>query len=196
MNLELDFMSDKEYKKTKNDVKIAIITPKGKILITNTSHDGKRMRDEYQLKQYTTSDTCKYHIDYLVVLLNKHFKHNPKYQKYLKIKDPMDVYNILNLLLLDGNIIFINNTCYNNIMHLLHGSNGELLINYPTMTYNQQLSLPKLEYYLETINNISIKKFSDYPTQVITMSTQVASNITNLVVEQGVSKKLTRNQAI
>lgn len=177
-------MSGKKYKNIEKDVKILLISPNGTIFVTDNSNDNKNMRKEYNLKQYREDEKCKYHIDYLVVLLNKYFQNNINYKQFLTTRETTDVYKILNQFLLDGYIVFLNSTLYDNISYLLNGSQGELLINYKKITSFQLLALKKIESLLKTITQITINKYLDYPKNYLETLTTPSNQISELLIEK------------
>lgn len=177
-------MSGKKYKNIEKDVKILLISPNGTIFVADNSNDNKNMRKEYNLIQYKDYETCKYHIDYLVVLLNKYFKNDINYKPFLTSKETTDVYRILNQFLLDGYIVFFNSTLYDNISYLLNGTEGELLINYKKITSLQLLSLKKIETLLKTITKITINKYLNYPENNSEKLTTPSNQISELLIEK------------
>ena len=124
------------------------------------------MKKDFNLDYYNDTDRCLHHKDYIQVLLNRFFKNNPNYKKYIKNFTPEEnltiTTNVIHQLLKDGYIIFSNLTTYDSIYFLLHGKNGRLFINYPTITEKQEKSLKEIEQYLESFKEITIEKYSDY----------------------------------
>ena len=188
-------MSGKHYIFNNRDIKLAIITPKGKIFLSDYSHDGKNMKKEYQLDQYLEYEKCEFHIDYLVVLLNKYFNNNEKYKQYLTTKNSDKLYQILETFLQDGYIIFFNNTSYNTPSSKISGTKGEILINYQKLTPQQLLSLEKLELYLKKIQTLTINTFLNYPENNIETYVTKKCDIINFV-KQVINKKKLKKQKI
>ena len=196
MKLELDFTTGSTYIKKNYDIKMIIIDPNGTTFIADTSNDGKSMLKEWNLPQYSILDKCKYHIDYFIILLNKYFKNKPKYKKYLQTKNNDKVFNIINDLLLDGYIVFINITTYSNISLLLNGKQGQLLINYNDLTIQQQKSLAKTEKYLDNIDYIYVNKYLDYEKNIKETYTIANNKITEILFPKPKTKIKTKQNII
>lgn len=192
MKLELDFTTGSTYIKKNYDIKMIIIDPNGTTFIADTSNNGKSMLKEWNLPQYSILDECKYHIDYFMILLNKYFKNKPKYKKYLQTKNNEEVFHIINDLLLDGYVVFVNITTYSNISLLLNGKQGQLFINYNTLTIQQQKSLEKAEKYLDNIDYIYANKYLDYEKNIKETYTITNNKITEILFPKPKTKIKTK----
>lgn len=159
--MKIDFMNKEEYKKDKKDVKLIIIAPDGTIYISSTSNDSKDM-NIYKLQFYPKNYKCTYHIDYLQVFLNNYFFQNPNYQNLIGVTDNSKTYSIIDQLLIDGYIVFSNNTIYEGIFYILNGTYGDLYINWKKLTPEQEHALSIIEEDLSNFDTIQINKYIDY----------------------------------
>lgn len=160
--MKIDFMTKKEYQKEEKDIKLIIIAPTGTIYQTTITKDGTNMQKNYNLDFYPDNYQCTYHIDYLQVFLNNYLKENPNYKKLIGLITSDNIFKIIDQLLKDGYIIFSNNTNYQSIHYQLNGTEGELYINWPTITIEQENALSEIEEETSRFNTISISKFTDY----------------------------------
>ena len=99
----IDYMKDKEYNEDE-DIKLFIITNKNIPIIATKSSDGINMNKVYNLNYYEKSYECKYHIDYLQVLLNKCFK-NTQLNNYIGITDNQKAEEIIKEIVNRNNVV-------------------------------------------------------------------------------------------
>ena len=162
----IDFMSGKEFIKDEEDIKLIIINPEGDIYLASKKYDNMSMKKDFNLNYYNDNEKCNHHKDYIQVLLNRYFKDNPNYKKYIKKYTNEEnltlTTNVIHQLLKDGYIIFSNLTTYGSIYFMLHGKNGRLFINLPTVTKEQAKSLKTIENYIENFEEITIEKYLDH----------------------------------
>ena len=182
--MKIDFMKQKLYTKDNYDIKLIIIDPTGNTYLTTLSNDGKNMKKEYNLDFYPNNYNCHYHIDYLQVFLNRYLKEKENFQKLLGLTTNDTTFSIIDQLLKDGYIIFSNNTSYEGLVYQINGTYGELYINWPTITKEQEIALSEIEEELSTFNTIDIKKYLDYENNIKESYLKNKNNsITNLLFD-------------
>lgn len=181
--MKIDFMNKKQYIKEDKDIKLIIIDPNGKIYLSTISNDGNDMKKTYNLDFYPDNYKCTYHIDYLQVFLNRFLKENKNYKSLIGLINNDKTFNIFDQLLKDGYIVFSNNTSYEGIFYQINGTYGDLYINWPTITKEQESSLSEIEEELSTFNTIDIKKYLDYEKHISDFSriTNNNNSITNIL---------------
>ena len=140
-----NFMTDNTYKDDE-DIKLFIITKKNIPLISTIKSNGTNMKRTYKLDYYDNDYTCKYHIDYLQVLLNKYFK-NTNLDKYIGNTNNDISEEIIKELVNNNNIVLSNTTLYNSINYKINNKKyGKIYINkdvkeeqIETLLYNKNL---------------------------------------------------------
>ncbi|MEE3343600.1 MAG: hypothetical protein VZS44_05880 [Bacilli bacterium] len=184
----IDFMTGKKFIKDEEDIKFIIISPKGDIYLASKKYDEYLMKKDFKLDYYNDNDKCNHHKDYIQVLLNRFFKDNPNYKKYLKNfssdENLIVTTNVIHQLLNDGYIIFSNLTTYGSMYYLLHGKNGRLFVNYPTITKEQEESLKEIENYLEKFEEITIEKYSNHEKNICNLLYLENNKIYNALFEK------------
>ena len=125
----INFMTNNLYKNDNSDIKLFIVTNKNIPLISTKNSDGTKMKEIYKLDYYNDNYTCKYHIDYLQVLLNKYFKNTPL-NKYIANTNNDISEEIIKELVKENNIVLSNTTLYDNISYQINNiKSGKLYIN-------------------------------------------------------------------
>ena len=182
---KIDFMTGENFVKDNKDIKLLVICPNGDILLTTRKHDNSSMKKDFNIPYYGEDDKCYYHADNIQVLINNFFSNNPHYQKYKTKINPDNnaqiTFNVIHTLLEDGYIVFYNNTSYDGIYYQLHGTHGNLYINYPAVTEEQEKSLKEIEKDLEAFKEINIEKYLDHSQNCLDTYTTTNNQIYNVI---------------
>ena len=182
----IDFMTGKDFVKDNEDIKLIVISPEGNIFLASKKYDNYLMKKDFNIPYYEDNEKCTHHKDYIQALLNRYFKDNPKYKKSMKNFTPEEnltiTTNVIHQLLDDGYVIFSNITTYDGIFYQLHGTNGRIFINYPTITEKQEESLKKIEEYLKNFKEITIENYLDHKNNLCDIYTIHSNSIYNTIL--------------
>ena len=179
----INFMTDDIYKND-DDLKLFIINNKNIPLISTIKSNGTNMKKKYKLNYYNEDYNCKYHIDYLQVLLNKYFK-NTKIEKYIGNINNDISEEIIKELVNNNSIVLSNMTLYNSLNYKINNKKyGKLYINndikeeqIETLLYNKDL-LSTFDYIDLIIykDNILYKESKLYNTTNINLRKKLNDN--------------------